>query len=46
MNKSLLNLCFKSELYKFMLNKKAKKDNKQFGIRFVKKVEENSKSGK
>lgn len=38
-NKSSLDLTFKFKLYKSTLNKKAKKDNKQFGDLFVKNME-------
>lgn len=46
MDGRLLDLAFKSGSYKGMLDKKAKKDNKQFGNGFIKEMEENLKFGK
>lgn len=45
-DKSSLDLFFKSGLYEGMLDKKVKKNNKQFGNRFVKKTKKILKSGK
>lgn len=46
MDGSSLDLVFEFELYGGILDKEAKKDNKQFSARFVEETEEGSKSGK
>lgn len=46
MDGSLLDLDFKSGLYRGILDKKAKKNNEQFSDRFVEETEEGLKSGK
>lgn len=45
-NANLLDLAFKSELYKSKLDKKVEKDNKQFWSKFMKKIEKSSKFDK
>lgn len=45
-DKNSLNLAFESRLYRSMLDKKTKKDKKQFDDKFVEEMEEVSKSGK
>lgn len=46
MDKNLLDLTFKSKSYRSILDKKVKNNDEQFGNRFVKKTEEDSKFGK
>lgn len=46
MHKNSLDIVFESKLYRSILDKKSKKNNGQFDIRFVKNIEKDLKSSK